>query len=266
MKSLKISDSVPSKIKSTSIIKLDDHTVPFYKIIKSDLTRSLRGDALRTGVALPTEKELALRYGVSVGTVRRALMELVAEKILVRQQGRGTFLAPFDISRMLNSFWHIVRRKDGHPEVPQVCTLHFKLTTADDEVAARLDIPAGSEVYSIRNLMLMAGRPVLVDNLQIPCHLFPGLTEAQFWAREATIYDLYRDRFGVNVVKTVDRLHAVAADLEVAKLLNRQAGSPVLEIVRVAHTFEDKPVEYRRSLLASEEYEFVDLTGGDANG
>ncbi len=248
-----------------SIVNLYDSAVPLYKIIRSNIEGLLQGEALRSNEALPTEKELALRYHVSVGTIRRALQELVEEKILVRQQGRGTFLAPFDISRMLNSFWHIVRRKDGMREVPVVSTLYFELTVADTDIAAMLSIPAGTAVYSIRNIMRMTGKPVLVDNILIPCSIFPELTEELFLAREATIYDLYRDHFGVNVVKTVDKLRAVVADHEVAKLLNRPKGTPLLEIVRVAHTFGDKPVEYRCSLLASEDYEFVNVTGGETN-
>lgn len=245
------------------VVDVGDRAVPLYKTIKSELTRSLTEGTIRTGMALPTEKALAQRYGVSVGTVRRALLELVAEKVVVRQQGRGTFLAPFDTSRMLNSFWHI-RRKDGEREPPIVRTLRFAHALAESAVASRLGIAAGSRVYAIQNLLSMGGRPVLVDNLQLPCKLFPALTEEHFVAREATVYDLYRDGFGVNVVKTVDHLGAVPADRETARLLGRRTGEPLLEITRVASTFGDRAIEFRRSLLDSTHYEFVDVTGGDS--
>jgi len=248
----------------TSLVDLDEQNIPLYKLIKVELTRFLRGDTIKTGMALPTEKELAQRYRVSVGTVRRAVLELVAEKIVVRQQGRGTFLAPFDTSRMLNSFWHI-RRKDGEREPPWVRTLRFGQTIAEGDIAARLGVAPGSRLFSIDNLMLMGGRPVLLDNLQIPVALFPGMTELQFVSREATIYDLYRSGFGINIVKTTDHVRAVAADREAARILGRRSGAPLLEIVRVAYTFEDKPVEFRRSLLDTENYEFMDVTGGETN-
>jgi GntR family transcriptional regulator len=244
-------------------VDLGDHSVPLYKTIKSELTRSLTGESVRRGMALPTEKELAQRYGVSVGTVRRALHELVSEKVVVRQQGRGTFLAPFDTSRMINSFWHI-RRKDGEREAPIVRTLRFAHAFADREVASRLGIAEGSPTYAIRNLMSMSGRAVLVDDLQLPCELFPDLTEERFVTRDATVYDLYRDGFGVNVVKTADHLSAVAADRETARLLDLKAGAPLLEITRIAFTFAERPVEFRRSLLDSTHHEFVDVTGGES--
>lgn len=249
----------------SSFVDVGDHVGPLYKSIKAEFTRTLIGDAIRTGTALPTERELAQRYGVSVGTVRRALDELVSEKVLVRQQGRGTFLAPFDTRRMLNSFWHI-RRKDGEAEAPIVRTLDFGRDSAEHVVAQRLGIAPGAAVYGIVNLMLMGGRPVLVDNLNIPCALFPGLTLEHFIARDATIYDLYRDSFGVNIVMTEDHVSAVGADRATAKLLGRPVGTPLLEIVRVAYTFGERPVEFRRSLLDSQHYEFVDVTGGDSGG
>ncbi len=245
------------------LIDMGDGGVPLYKSIKLELTRAISGGKVQGGAALPTEKELSQRYGVSIGTVRRAMADLVAEKVLVRQQGRGTFLAPFDSSRMLNSFWHIVR-KDGVREVPIVQTLRFEEGTANEHAASRLKIKTGDPIYRILNLMLMGGSPTLIDALQIPKALFPNLTHAQFVERDSTIYDLYRNEFGISVVKTVDQVGAVSADLDSARKLELPMGTPLLEIVRVAYTFDERPVELRRSLLHTEKYEFVDVTGGDS--
>ncbi len=245
------------------LVDMGNGSLPLYKSIKLEVTRALSGGEVKTGMALPTEKELSKRYGVSIGTVRRALSDLVADKVLVRQQGRGTFLAPFDSKRMLNSFWHIVR-KDGVREVPIVQTLRFEETTASPHAAERLGIRAGDPIYWIVNLMLMGGSPMLLDGLYIPQSLFPGLTKAQFVGRNGTIYDLYHDSFGISIVKTVDQLSAASADLETAKKLGLTLGTPLLEIVRVAETFLKRPVELRRSLLYTEKYEFVDVTGGSS--
>lgn len=254
--------AVRSGTRRDVLVDMGNGSLPLYKSIKLEITRAISGGNIQGGAALPTEKELSDRYGVSVGTVRRAMADLVAEKVLVRQQGRGTFLAPFDSSRMLNSFWHIVR-KDGVRDVPIVQTLRFEESTANENTAARLKIKVGDPIYWIVNLMLMGGSPMLLDGLHIPKELFPGLTRAQFVERDSTIYDLYRNDFGISVVKTVDQVSAVAADVETAKKLDLALGSPLLEIVRVAYTFGDRPVELRRSLLYTEKYEFVDVTGGE---
>lgn len=236
-------------------------SVPLYKSIKLELIRAISAGKVQAGVALPTEKELSERYGVSIGTVRRAMADLVAEKVLVRQQGRGTFLAPFDSTRMLNSFWHIVR-KDGVREIPIVQTLRFEETTADANTARRLRIREGEPIFAILNLMLLGGEATLLDGIRIPRALFPGLTQSRFVQRHATVYDLYRNGFGVNIARTVDQLSSVPADSDTAKKLDIALGTPLLEIVRVAYTFDDRPVELRRSLLHTEKYEFVDETGG----
>jgi GntR family transcriptional regulator len=239
-------------------------SLPLYKKIKLEITRTLSSGEVEPGVALPTEEQIASRFGISVGTVRRAMSELVSEKILVRQQGRGTFLAPFSPDRMLNSFWHIVR-KDDVREVPIVQTLRFEEIPSDAPTAARLGIRPGDPIYWIVNLMLMGGNPVLVDHVRISRSLFPRLTKSEFVARDTTIYGLYQNRFRISVVKTVDQLNAVPADLDTAKKLGLALATPLLEIVRVAYTFNERPVEFRRSLLYTENYEFRDITGGPSS-
>jgi GntR family transcriptional regulator len=235
--------------------------LPLYRKIKLEITRTLSSGQMEPGAALPTEEQLAARYGISVGTVRRAMSELVAEKILVRQQGRGTFLAPFSPERMLNSFWHIVR-KDGFREVPIVQTLRFERAQADAATAQRLAIRTGDPIYKIVNLMLMGGNPVLVDDVRISQAQFPGLTKSEFVSRDTTIYGLFQNRYRVIVVRTVDSVTSVPADVETAKLLGVTPATPLLEIMRVAYTFHEQPVECRRSLLYTQNYEFRDITGG----
>lgn len=247
------------------LIDMGNGSLPLYKSIKLELTRAISGGRVQGGAALPTERELSERFGVSIGTVRRAMADLVTERVLVRQQGRGTFLAPFDSSRMLNSFWPIVR-KDGVREVPIVQTLHFEERAANEHTASRLHIKVGEPIYWIVNLMLMGGSPMLLDGLHIPKELFPGLTRAKFVERDSTIYDLYRNDFGISIVKTVDQVGAVAADLDTARKLDLALGTPLLEIMRVACTFDQRPVELRRSLLHTEKYEIVEITGGEGQG
>lgn len=246
------------------LIDMGHGALPLYKSIKLELIRGISGGKIQAGMALPTEKELSDHYRVSIGTVRRAMADLVAEKVLVRQQGRGTFLAPFDATRMLNSFWHIAR-KDGVREVPIVQTLRFEEVSAGALTAQRLKIRPGDPIFQIVNVMLLGGAPTLLDGIQVPKSLFPTLTQSQFVKRDSTIYDLYRNDFGITIARTVDQVSSVSSDADTAKKLDIALGTPLLEIVRVAYTFEDRPVELRRSLLYTEKYEFVDVTGGDTS-
>lgn len=237
------------------VIGVGDGSRPLYKEVKLAITRTLSGGGISAGRAIPTEKQLCARYGVSVGTVRKAIDELVAERILIRQQGRGTFLATYSPERMLNYLWHVVR-KDGFREIPIVQTLNFEETRADRAVAQQLAINEGDGIFRITNLMLLGGAPVILDDIRISRQMFAGLTEARFATRDTTIYSFYQSEFGVIVLKAFDKLASLAADPTVAKLLGVALSTPLLEINRVAQTFEGHPVELRRTLMLTERYEY----------
>ena len=194
-------------------------------MIKEELIRFVQKKGIKSGMALPGDNELASQFGVSVGTVRRAIAELVSERIVIRQQGRGTFLAPYDTSRMLNSFWHIERR-DGVVDVPLVSTHGFSQAQATEEVAQKLALQPGDPVFVIKNSMTMQGTPVLLDTIYVPVRTFEGLTREKLSARDATIYDFYREQYGINIVKTIDRVSATVADKDSAKRLGCKLGAP----------------------------------------
>lgn len=235
--------------------------VALYKKVKIEVTRMLSSRVFNAGDLLPTEKQLAARFGVSVGTIRRAMDELVNEHVLVRKQGRGTQLATFSPERMLNRFWPVVR-KDGTREIPIVQTLEFDIRRADPETAAALAIPRGASTYRIVNVLLLGGNPVLVDDVHLPRSLYPDLTEEAFVARDMTMYGLYQSRYGIKVIRIMDSLHGLGADAVTAKRLGLAVGTPLLAFTRIAYTFDDKPVELRRTHIFTEAYEYRNLIGG----
>jgi GntR family transcriptional regulator len=234
--------------------------LPLYKEVKRLLTQSLAAGEWQAGVALPSETRLAERYRVSIGTVRKAIDELVAERILVRHQGRGTFVASHNARRMLFHFFHIVPAGGGK-EQPQTELLSFERARADADSAARLDIAPGAAVFRIRNLLRLAGKPVVLDEITLPAERFPRLSEKVFRERDSTIYQLYQERYGINVVRSAERLSAALADRASAKLLGVAPGSPLLRIKRTALTYHNVPVELRTSLVNTAEHEYFSDLG-----
>ncbi len=235
---------------------------PLYRDVKRALTQSIAAGEWAPGAALPSETRLAERFGVSIGTLRKAIDELVAERIVLRHQGRGTFVATHGASRLMFHFFHIVPR-DGEKQYPRTRTLAFRRARADAGEAARLGIAAGDPVLRIRNLLSLAGHPVILDDLVLPRRLFPDLTERIFTSRDNTIYHLYQTRYGINVLSTSERLRATLADAESAKLLGVRKGAPLLEIRRVALTYHKAPVELRRSLVDTAQHEYFSDLGRD---
>jgi GntR family transcriptional regulator len=236
---------------------------PLYVEVKRLLTQALIEAEWQAGAVLPSETRLAQRYHVSIGTIRRAVDELVAEQILVRRQGRGTFVATHSPGRLLFHFFHIVR-DDGVKELPEIETLSFERERAEANVARRLNLLPGERVLRIGLRLHLSGKPIVVDEVVLSQARFPDLTERVFRERDATIYSLYQTRYGINVVRAAERLRAVLAERATAKLLGIAAGVPLLEINRTAMSYHNTPVELRRSLVNTAHHEYRSNLGKDA--
>jgi len=209
----------------------------------------------RPGEAIPSESKLAERFQVSIGTVRKAIDELVAEKILLRQQGRGTFVARHTLDRTLFYFFHLVG-KDGRKETPTTQMLSFLRARADANEATQLGISRGDRVFRIRNLLRLSGDPVVIDDIVIPARQFPDMDESVFGEREGTIYGLYQARYGISVIRIAERLSATLADDTTGDLLGVAPGTPLLSIARLAYTYTDRRVELRHSLVDTTQHEY----------
>ena len=229
---------------------------PLYKEVKARLTRGLASGEWKAGEAIPSETRLAERFSVSIGTIRKAIDELVAEKILLRQQGRGTFVATHTEDRTLFYFFHIVR-KDGTRELPVTELLSFRRARANASEEQRLGIAKGTAVFRVSNLLKLAGKPVIFDEIAVPAERFADLDETVFGGREGTIYGLYQARYGVSVTRISERISAGLAPQRAASLLGLGAAAPALTIKRVAYTYDDTPVEYRVSWVNTDRHEYL---------
>lgn len=228
---------------------------PLYKEVKRRLTESLRAGEWKPGEAIPPEPRLAQRFGVSIGTLRKAIDELVAENVLLRQQGRGTFVASHRGEGMRFLFFSIIGQ-DGTQQYPEVRLERFRSTSASDLAAQKLAIAPKSPVIRFCNSLWLGGQPVGVDDITVPAALFPGLTLARLRDRDNTVYHLYEHGFGLSVVRIAETLRAVGAPEDVAPLLGLTENTPLLLVRRVAFTLDDRPVEFRLSWVNTEKHEY----------
>jgi GntR family transcriptional regulator len=212
--------------------------------VKRRIIAALSEGRWKHGEAIPSEPALAQRFKVSVGTIRRAVSDLVAENVLVRRQGSGTYVATHTPDYMLSVFYWIVDEKD-RKELPRVEILSYGERRADAAAAARLRLPANDPVIRVRALQRIGGRPMMVDDIHMPKALFPSLTQSTFRSRQGTIYGFLQERFGITVVRVVERLQARPAPVRVSEALGLPAATPVLRIERTAYTYGDAPVETR---------------------
>lgn len=219
------------------------------------LREALARGEWKPGETIPAERHLAQRFGVSIGTLRKAIDELAAGHILIRQQGRGTFVATHNRDRFLFHFFHVVPEQ-GPKVYPDVRLVAFARGRADREEARALALAAGEPVIRVRNLLELEGVPLIVDDLTLAVARFPGLTERRFAGRPSTIYHLYQEAFGVSVLRIRERLRAILAAPDEARLLGVAPGTPLLSIRRVALSYSDEPVELRRSQVNTAHHEY----------
>jgi GntR family transcriptional regulator len=226
---------------------------PLYRQIKSLILQGLASGEWRPGEAIPSEAELAVRFNVSQGTVRKAIDEMAAENLLVRKQGKGTFVASHNDPRAFFRFLRIVPI-EGALAFPQSLPLECWRAKAGVEASRTLQIPPGAPIIIVRRLLKFNAKPVVVDEIYLPGELFQGLTLEVLQDYQGSIYSLFETRFGVRMIRAEEHLRAVAADRGNAELLNVAEGSPLLQVERVTYTYGDKPVEWRRGLYSTAEH------------
>ena len=224
---------------------------PLYQQIKGLLTRSLTLGEWKAGEALPAETELAQRFKVSQGTVRKALDALTADGLLVRRQGKGTFVATHAEAQVQYRFLRLMPDQ-GAREAMQRRFLDLRRLRAPADIARALDLKAGDGVLQLRRLLLSGDTPVVLDDIWLGARLFKGLTAERLQAYRGPMYGLFEAEFGVQMIRAEEKIRAVAAGEAEAALLAVAAGSPLLLVERRSFTYADRPVELRRGLYRTE--------------
>lgn len=218
---------------------------PLYRQIRERLVHSLQAGEWRPGESIPSEVELAARYGVSQGTVRKAIDALSADHLLVRRQGRGTFVASHQEVRAQFRFLRL-RPDEGEPRQPTSRFLECRRLRAPVEIARALDIKPGEAVVMIRRVLDFEGVPTVLDEIWLPGAPFRGLTAERLNAYTGPLYGLLETEFGTRMTRASERLRAVAAGEDEAKVLGVAPGEPLLLVERVSSSYGDRPVEVRR--------------------
>lgn len=228
---------------------------PLYRQIRDLIVASLERGEWKPGEMIPSEFELAARYQVSQGTVRKAIDELAAEHLLVRRQGKGTFVATHHEPRAQFRFLRIVP-DDREPEPAQSRFLECRRQKAPADVAALLNLRTGDATVFLRRVLSMSGRPIVLDDIWLPGAVFKGLTAERLADYHGPLYGLFETEFGTRMIRAEERLRAVSADAQTAELLQVERDRPLLLVERVSFTYGDRPVEVRRGYCVTDGYHY----------
>lgn len=222
---------------------------PLYVQVRDQLVRRLIEGEWQPGQLIPSEIELAREIGVSQGTIRKALDAMTTENLLIRRQGRGTFVARPEESRILFQFFRLVP-DDGKPSFPDSAILDRRQAGATAQEAEALALLPGAPVWRIERVRTLAGAPLLVETITLSDARFPRFDELA--AIPNNVYGLYSERWGITIGRASEKLKAIAATPVDADALGCAAGTPLLSITRIALDLESKPVELRVSRCLSE--------------
>lgn len=229
---------------------------PLYRQIKSLIVQGLETGEWRPGEPIPSEMDLASRFSVSQGTVRKAIDELAAENLLVRRQGKGTYVATHSDPRAFFRFLRLVP-VSGEVEPSKSVPLECWRAKAGPEAARFLQINIGDPIIVVRRLLQFSGKTVVVDEIYLSGEVFNGLNLDVLKDYQGSLYSLFESRFGVRMIHAEERVRAVAADRVSAELLKVAEGTPLLSVERVSYTYGDKPVEWRRGLYSTNEHYYL---------
>ena len=229
---------------------------PLYRQIKALILQALEAGEWRPGQAIPSEQELATRFSVSQGTVRKAIDEMAADNLLVRKQGKGTYVASHNDPRALFRFLRLVPMNGSSLQLQSV-PLDCWRARAAQEASRMLGIKAGAPIIIVRRLLKSGRKPVVVDEIYLPGEVFHGLTLEMLQDWNGSLYSLFETRFGLRMIRAEERIRAVGADRTTAEALQVEEGTPLLSVERVTYTYGEKPVEWRRGLYSTSEHFYM---------
>jgi GntR family transcriptional regulator len=221
---------------------------PLYQQIKGFILNSLRASEWKPGEAIPSETDLALRFQVSQGTVRKAIDELAAENLLLRRQGKGTFVATHAEQQVQFRFLRLVPDSGtrGSEGPAQRDIIECRRARASADIAKALSLRSGDTVLQVRRVLSFGGTPVILEDIWLPAVPFKGLTADRLANYQGPMYALFETEFNVRMVRADEKIRAVAAMGIQATLLKVKRNTPLLSVERIAYTYQNEPIELRR--------------------
>jgi len=226
---------------------------PLYAQVKKRITESLVRGEWAPGQVIPSEIELAHIYDVSQGTVRKAIDELTAESILIRRQGKGTFVATHNEENVQLRFLRLTSSM-GIKEKLDNQLVSFSKEKASNQLAKTLNINSAATVISLKRVLTFNDKPLILDVIKIPAASFRGLTAERVVEKKGSMYRMYETDFGIRMLHADEKIKAVSANYEAASLLGVKEHSPLLSVERLSFTYDDQPIEWRLGLCITDNH------------
>lgn len=217
--------------------------LPYHHQLREIIRAEITTGRFNSGDQLPSESLLGEMFQVSRTTIREALDSLVAEGLLTREKGIGTFVAPpkyiekwsgssIGYSDSINKQGYLIETK----------VLEHRIVTVSHFIRHELHLPGDSNIILLRRLRYIMKQPILVVNSYIPEYLFPNFLNIDFTNK--SLYQTFRTQYDMQIARVKRSIEAIAADESIAELLEVNAGFPVMFIENTAYAADGTPIEY----------------------
>lgn len=227
---------------------------PLYRQVKRRLIERIAAGEWPPGGVLPSETHLAAELGVSQGTVRKALDELASENLVVRRQGRGTFVSEHDQQRTLFQFFKITS-DSGKRQFPETTFATRAIRKANSKERKALGLEKGASVWQVLRHRSLEGRVLVVERIVLAAEMFPDFDRHE--PLPNNVYRLYERSYGLTVTRAVEELRAVACRKDDAAALGCREGAPVLRVDRIGYGITGKTIELRESICLTDDVHYL---------
>ncbi|SFU76142.1 GntR family transcriptional regulator [Methylobacterium sp. 174MFSha1.1] len=232
-----------------------DLRLPLYQRLRDEIAHQIARNVWRSGEPIPTEAELAATHGVAIGTVRKAIDVLVADGLVERQQGRGTFVRRPRFDRSLFRFFRHLG-PDGGQVVPEGRILSRAVRPAPAPVREALALDAGAETIRLTRLRLLQERPILSEEIWLPAERFAPLLAAPLPEIGDLLYPAYERLCSEIVARAEETLTVACATPADGDCLGIPEGAPVVVVERLAFGFDGRPIEWRLTRGAATDFRY----------
>ncbi|ALS79670.1 MULTISPECIES: GntR family transcriptional regulator [Planococcus] len=228
--------------------------IPIYSQIEEQLKQQIQQGDFPIGTAIPSERELTERFGVSRMTVRQSITNLVNDGLLYREKGRGTFVASPKVEQPLNGLTSFTEDMKARGMVPSNKIIRFEILVPDIDIAADLRLAADDQVYFIERIRFADDKTMAIERTYLPVDRFPGLQPDLL---QGSLYAMIENNQHLKISHATQRMEAGLVKKEDAELLQIKSPAAILMIERISYLAGDVPFEVVRSTYRADRYKFT---------
>lgn len=233
-------------------LKVDD-MIPLYIQLMNDLEKKIRNKVFQPGEKLKTETEIAKEYGVSLITVRNAVSNLIKKGLVVRKQGKGTFVTQPKFSKNINSLQGFSDMCLQMGVTPGAKTLENNLIYPNEKIYKKLKVSLDEQIIYISRLRYADNDPVVIEKNYFPFKFVSLLTED---LNNNSLFHILKEKLNVEVSSSVKKIELCKASKEEAELLNVKKNSPLILIKSIARDLNGEPMYIGVQIINGERFSF----------